>query len=72
MMDILARKLKMDPIELREMNYLVEGKVNALGEMMWKSHGDISKCSDIVKEKVFSKPKPKRMRIIITDAVSLP
>jgi len=59
MMDMLARKLNMDPIKLREMNYLVEGKVNALGERMWKSHGDIMTCSNRVKEKVFSKPKPK-------------
>ena len=53
MMDMLARKLKMDPINLRERNYLVAGKMNALGENMWKSHGDITKCSDLVKEKVF-------------------
>ncbi len=58
LMDILARKLNMDPIQLREMNYLTEGKVNSLGEKMWKTHGDIVKCSDMVKEKVFSKPKP--------------
>lgn len=57
LMDILARKLNMDPIKLREMNYLSEGKTNSLGEMMWKTHGDIRQCSDIVKEKVFSKPK---------------
>ncbi len=59
MMDLLARKLNMDPIRLREMNYLTEGKVNALGERMWKSHGDILTCSNIVKEKVFTKAKPK-------------
>ena len=58
LLDILARKLNMDPIKLREMNYLVEGKVNSLGERMWKTHGDIMKCSDIVKEKVFTKEKP--------------
>jgi CO/xanthine dehydrogenase Mo-binding subunit len=59
MMDMLARKLKMDPIKLREMNFLSEGKVNSLGEKMWRSHGDISKCVDIVKDLVFSKSKPK-------------
>ena len=59
MMDLLAQKLKMDPIKLREMNYLVEGRVNALGERMWKTHGDVVKCSDIVKEKVYSKAKPE-------------
>ena len=59
MMDMLARKLKMDPFALREMNLLTEGKVNALGERMWKTHGDITKCVDIIKKSVFSKPKPK-------------
>lgn len=57
LMDILARKLNMDPIKLREMNYLSEGKTNSLGEIMWKTHGDIRQCSDSVKGKVFSKPK---------------
>ena len=48
----------MDPFELREKNFLSEGKVNALGEKMWKSHGNIYKCADLVKQKVFSKAKP--------------
>lgn len=55
MMDLLANKLGMDSISLREMNYLAEGKVNALGETMWKTHGDIKACSDNVKNIVFSK-----------------
>jgi CO/xanthine dehydrogenase Mo-binding subunit len=57
MMDILARKLKMDPFELRRMNYLCEGKVNALGEMMWKSNGNIAACSENTIGHVFSDPK---------------
>ena len=59
LMDILARKLNMDPWELREKNFLKEGRVNSLGEKMWKTHGDIQKCADIVKQKVFSKPQAK-------------
>lgn len=55
MMDILANKLRINPIALREMNYLGEGKVNSLGEMMWKTHGDIKACSDNVKKLVFDK-----------------
>ena len=51
MMDILARKLNMDPFELREKNFLREGKMTSTGESMWKSHGDIRKCSDIVKSR---------------------
>ena len=58
LLDILARKLGMDAFELREMNYLREGKVNALGEKMWKMHGDVSKCAAIVRKAVFDKPKP--------------
>ncbi len=58
MMDMLARKLNMDPWKLREMNFLSEGKVNALGEKMWKSHGDLAKCAEIVKKKVYGHPKP--------------
>jgi carbon-monoxide dehydrogenase large subunit len=59
MMDILARKLNMDPFALREINLLTEGKVNALGERMWKTHGDITKCVDIIKKTVYSTEKPK-------------
>jgi len=59
MMDMLAHKLKMDPIKLREMNFLSEGKTNSLGEKMWRTHGDIGKCVDIVKDLVFEKSKPK-------------
>ncbi len=55
MMDMLANKLGMDSFALREMNYLGEGKVNALGEMMWKTHGDVKSCSDNVKKLVFEK-----------------
>ncbi|HDL50376.1 MAG TPA: hypothetical protein ENG37_00005, partial [Firmicutes bacterium] len=59
LMSILARKLNMDEFELREKNYLGEGKENALGEKMWKMHGDVKKCTDLVKKAIFSKPKPK-------------
>ncbi len=59
MMDILARKLKMDPIDLRRKNYLKEGKINALGEHMWKSNGDIYKCSEIVEKAIFGHMKPE-------------
>lgn len=58
-MDVLARKLKMDPFKLREMNYLREGTVNSLGEHMWKHNGDVKACADRVHELVFTKPKPK-------------
>lgn len=57
LMDILARKLNMDPFVLREKNYLGEGKTTSTGETMWKSNGDIRKCVDIVKKVVFEAPR---------------
>ena len=59
MMDLLARKLGMDPFKLREKNYLCEGKVNAVGEKMWKMNGDIQACSLKTREAVFGHEKPK-------------
>ena len=50
MMDLLARKLEMDPFELRSKNYLREGRRNSLGEMMWKTNGDVKQCADRVQE----------------------
>ncbi len=55
LMDILARKLEMNAFDLREMNYLCEGKVNALGETMWKTNGDVQACAEKVRGLVFSK-----------------
>ena len=55
LMEILARKLGMDSFELREMNYLCEGKVNSLGELMWKTNGDMKACAEKVQDLVFSK-----------------
>ncbi|MEW5693678.1 MAG: xanthine dehydrogenase family protein molybdopterin-binding subunit [Candidatus Hydrogenedentota bacterium] len=60
LMDILARKLNMCPFELREKNYLGPGKKTSLGENLWESNGDVKKCAEIVKNIVFSKPKPKQ------------
>jgi CO/xanthine dehydrogenase Mo-binding subunit len=57
LMDMLSRKLGLDPFKLRQMNYLCEGKVNGLGEKMWKSHGDIAKCAEIIHKAVFEEPK---------------
>lgn len=59
LVDILARKLNMDALALRRMNYLTEGKVNSLGERMWKSNGDIYQCADRVEQAVFGHSKPE-------------
>ena len=58
MIDILARKLGMDPFKLREMNYLKEGSVNALGERMWKTNGDIYAPAKAVRKAIFDGNKP--------------
>lgn len=57
MMDLLARKLNMDPIELRKKNFLSEGKVNAVGETMWKHSGNLLECTTRVSDMVYKKPK---------------
>jgi CO/xanthine dehydrogenase Mo-binding subunit len=57
MMDILARKLGMDPFKLREKNYLGPGKITSLGEKLWESNGNVKKCADKVKDIVFSEPQ---------------
>lgn len=57
--DILARKLKMSPFELRAKNYLGPGKTTGLGERMYVSNGDVKQCAELVKEAIFSGAKPK-------------
>jgi len=59
LIDILARKLGASPFEVREKNYLTAGKVNALGERMWESNGDVMQCAEKVKRAVFAHQKPK-------------
>ena len=59
MMDMLARKLNMDPFALRSKNYLREGSVNALGEHMWKFNGDVATAAAKVQDVVFGHDKPK-------------
>ncbi|MDR0994599.1 MAG: xanthine dehydrogenase family protein molybdopterin-binding subunit [Verrucomicrobiota bacterium] len=58
LMDILARKLNMDPFELREKNYLGQGKKNAAGERFYSSNGSVRECSDIIKKTLFTGEKP--------------
>lgn len=56
-MDVLARRLGMDPFELRAKNYLGPGKITSLGEKLWESNGNVWKCADRVRDAVFSKPQ---------------
>lgn len=59
LMDMLARKLGMDPIELREKNFIGPGCENAAGERYWKTNGSVQECTDKVKAAVYSTPKPQ-------------
>jgi carbon-monoxide dehydrogenase large subunit len=59
MMDMLARKLGMDPLELRKKNFLSEGKINAVGEKMYKHHGNILECANRVQTMLAASPKRK-------------
>ncbi|MBN2556635.1 MAG: xanthine dehydrogenase family protein molybdopterin-binding subunit [Anaerolineales bacterium] len=59
MVDILARKLKMSPLALRAKNYLGDGTVNALGERMWKTNGDVRACAEEVIGVVYDGDKPE-------------
>jgi CO/xanthine dehydrogenase Mo-binding subunit len=59
LMDMLARKLGMPLWDLMRMNFLREGRTNALGQRITKSHGNLDRCLSEVKKAVFDKEKPK-------------
>lgn len=59
LMELLARKLEMSPFSLREKNYLRPGSVNALGERMYVTNGDMGACAQKVREAVFGGDKPE-------------
>jgi carbon-monoxide dehydrogenase large subunit len=59
MMDLMARKLGMDPLEFRKKNFLCEGKINAVGEKMYKHHGDLLACANRLENILAASPKPK-------------
>ncbi|KPK43450.1 MAG: hypothetical protein AMK74_06865, partial [Nitrospira bacterium SM23_35] len=58
LIDMLARKLDMPIWEVMKKNFLSEGKKNALGQTITKSHGDLYQCLDEVKKAVFDTRKP--------------
>lgn len=60
LIDILARKLETSPFEVRKKNYLTPGKVNAVGERMWETNGDVVQCADKIEEAIWSDPKPRQ------------
>jgi CO/xanthine dehydrogenase Mo-binding subunit len=59
LIDQLARTLDLSPFELRRKNYLTAGKVNALGERMWPTNGDVVQCAEKIQQAVFGHEKPE-------------
>ena len=56
--DILARKLGMDPFLLREKNYLRPGSVHSLGEVINASNGDVAECARRTRAALEEAPLP--------------
>ena len=67
--DIIARRLRIDPVELRRRNTLRPGAVNNLGQTIEKENGDLAGCLEAVASTVAGFPveeyqkKNPRMRI---------
>jgi len=58
MVDMLARKLGMPLPDLMRKNFLCEGKMNGLGQVIKKSNGDIFACLDKVEKAINASPLP--------------
>ena len=58
LVDLMARKLGMSPLDLRRKNFLCEGKMNSLGETIRDHNGNLYACLDHVEKEIFSSPKP--------------
>ncbi|RKY00119.1 MAG: xanthine dehydrogenase family protein molybdopterin-binding subunit [Spirochaetes bacterium] len=63
-LDIIAEKLKIDPVQLRLKNCLTPGKENLIGQIIQPHNGDISACIKAVKKELnWEKEPPKRYDI---------
>jgi len=60
LIDMLARKLDMPVEEIMKKNFLSEGRKNALGQVIKKSHGDLAGCLDEVKKAIEGTHLPER------------
>lgn len=58
MVDVIARKLNMNPSEVRKKNFLSEGKENCLGQTIIKGNGDLGACLKNVERALFETAKP--------------
>ncbi len=61
-MDQIARRLKMDPVELRLKNLLLPGKVNALGQVMKPYNGRADACLQAVADELQRSKPPSHAR----------
>jgi carbon-monoxide dehydrogenase large subunit len=59
LVDMMARKLSLSPLDLRRRNFLSEGRKNSLGETIRDHNGDLFKCLQNVERELFKGPKPK-------------
>lgn len=59
LIDMLARKLGMTPGEIMRKNFLSEGRRNALGQVIKKSHGDLPGCLAAVEKALDETTLPK-------------
>lgn len=59
LIDMLARKLGMTAGEIMRKNFLSEGRRNALGQVIKKSHGDLAGCLAAVEKALDETPLPK-------------
>jgi len=59
-MDQIARRLDMDPVELRLKNILLPGKVNAIGQRVQNYNGRLDQCLKVVAEKLGTKSPPSK------------
>lgn len=59
LMDVAAKKLGMQPQEIRLKNLLRPGDKNGLGQVMHPSNGNVGECARIVSEKLYGAIKPQ-------------
>jgi CO/xanthine dehydrogenase Mo-binding subunit len=70
MMDLAARKLKIDPLELRRRNLLAPGEVNALGQTITEGNGNLAACFEQAIKEIYSQPTPEMPGMLMGRAVS--
>jgi len=72
-MDMIAHKLGMDPLELRQKNCLRPGSKNATSQLVDENTGNISKClEDTAKHIDYNKPREKFRAVGIASAQKAP